>query len=238
MSDSLADKPNAPGADPRAHFQAQAEYRLAQCVKLAEAGVEIVDPATTYVQPGVEIGAGTVIEPNTTIHGATRIGADCRIGPNAVLSNAHVGDRCTIFAAVIEGSTLEDDVHVGPFCHVRGGSHLEAGVRLGTAAEVNRSRLGRGSKSNHFSYLGDAEVGEDVNIGAGTITCNYDGANKHKTIIGDGAFVGSDSMLVAPVRIGRGARTGAGSVVTKDVDDGETVAGVPAKKMKGKKKHV
>jgi bifunctional UDP-N-acetylglucosamine pyrophosphorylase/glucosamine-1-phosphate N-acetyltransferase len=152
-----------------------------------------------------------------------------------VISNAHIGERCVVFASVIEGSTIEDDVHVGPFCHVRGGSHLEAGVRLGTSAEVNRSRLGRGTKSNHFSYIGDAEVGADVNIGAGTVTCNYDGVAKHKTVIEDGAFIGSDSMLVAPVRIGKGAATGAGSVVTHDVADGERVAGVPARRLKGKK---
>jgi bifunctional UDP-N-acetylglucosamine pyrophosphorylase/glucosamine-1-phosphate N-acetyltransferase len=238
MTDSLADKTNTETTGALEHFRAQIEYRITECARLAAAGVEIVDPGTTYITPGVEIGAGTVIEPNTTIHGATRIGANCRIGPNSVLSNAHIGNCCVIFASVIEGSTIEDDVHVGPFCHVRGGSHLEAGVRLGTSAEVNRSRLGKGTKSNHFSYIGDAEVGADVNIGAGTVTCNYDGTAKHKTIIEDGAFIGSDSMLVAPLRIGKGASTGAGSVVTKDVNPGETVVGVPAKKLKDKKTDV
>lgn len=192
----------------------------------------LVDAATAYIEPGVEIGEGTIIEPNTTIRGVSRIGAGCRIGPNSVLTNAIIGDRCVVFASVITDSTLEDDIHVGPFCHVRGNSHLEAGVRLGTSAEVNRSRLGKGSKMNHFSYMGDADVGEEVNIGAGAITANYNGVDKNKTVIGDGAFIGSDSMLVAPVRIGKGARTGAGSVVTKDVEDGTKVVGAPARRVK------
>lgn len=208
MSDSLADKPSP------------------------SANALLVDAATAYIEPGVQIGEGTVIEPNTTIRGATKIGAGCRIGPNTVLTNATIGDRCVVFVSVISDSTLEDDIHVGPFCHVRGNSHLESGVRLGTSAEVNRSRLGKGSKMNHFSYMGDADVGEDVNIGAGAITANYNGIDKNKTIIGDGAFIGSDSMLVAPVRIGKGARTGAGSVVTKDVEDGAKVVGAPARRVK------
>lgn len=192
----------------------------------------IVDPATAYIEPGAEIGEGTVIEPNTTIRGACRIGAGCRIGPNSVLTNAVIGDRSVVFASVVSDSTLGDDVHIGPFCHVRGNSHLESGVRLGTSAEVNRSRLGPGTRMNHFSYLGDADVGKEVNIGAGAVTCNYDGISKNKTIIEDGAFIGSDSMLVAPVRIGKNAVTGAGSVVTRDVADGEKVAGVPARGVK------
>jgi bifunctional UDP-N-acetylglucosamine pyrophosphorylase/glucosamine-1-phosphate N-acetyltransferase len=208
MPDSLADKTNS-------HTRAV-----------------IVDAATAYIEPDVLIGEGTVIEPNTTIRGSSRIGAGCRIGPNAVLTNAVIGDGCVVFASVISDSTLEEDVHVGPFCHVRGNSHLESGVRLGTSAEVNRSRLGPGTKMNHFAYLGDAEVGRDVNIGAGAVTCNYNGVSKNKTIIEDGAFIGSDSMLVAPVRIGKNAATGAGSVVTKDVDEGTKVAGVPARRVK------
>jgi bifunctional UDP-N-acetylglucosamine pyrophosphorylase/glucosamine-1-phosphate N-acetyltransferase len=237
MTEPSPDKANSHSTGVLSQLQGQLVHRLAECARHTDAGVRIVDPATTYIEPGAEIGEGTIIEPNTTIRGATQIGRDSRIGPNSVLADAKVGDRCVVFASVIAGSTIEDDVHVGPFCHVRGGSHLEAGVRLGTSAEVNRSRLGRGTKSNHFSYIGDAEVGEDVNIGAGTVTCNYNGVDKNKTIIEDGAFIGSDSMLVAPVHIGKGAATGAGSVVTKDVADGERVAGVPAKPLKVKKKH-
>jgi bifunctional UDP-N-acetylglucosamine pyrophosphorylase/glucosamine-1-phosphate N-acetyltransferase len=231
MTDSLAGKTNSHTTDALA-------LRLAEAARHTAAGVEIIDPATTYIEPGAQIGTGTVIEPNTTIRGATKIGANSRIGPNSVLSNATVGNRCVVFASVIEDSTIEDDVRIGPFSHLRGGSHIQSGVHLGNYVEVNRSRIGKGSKSNHFSYIGDAEVGEDVNIGAGAVTCNYDGVAKHKTIIEDGAFIGSDSMLVAPVRIGKGAATAAGSVVTKDVGDGQMVAGAPAKELKGKKKHV
>lgn len=210
-------------------LQALIGERLEQAEHRRSSGVTVVDPLTTYIEPGVIIGKGTVIEPSTTISGATSIGKDCRIGPNAVVETSSIGDRCTVFASVVRDSKFADDVHVGPFCHVRGGSELGRGVRLGTAAEVNRSRLGRDSRSNHFSYLGDAEVGEDVNIGAGTITCNYDGHDKHATLIEDGVFIGSDSLLIAPVRVGKGAQTGAGSVVTKDVPAGGRVAGVPAR---------
>lgn len=194
-------------------FQHDLESRVAHASRLAAAGVTIVDPATTYVDPHVAVGAGSVIRPNTTISGKSSIGANCELGPNTV----------------IEDSTLEDGVTVGPFCHLRGGAHIESGVHLGNYVEVKASRIGRGSKSHHFSYIGDADVGENVNIGAGSVTCNFDGVSKHRTIIEDGAFIGSDTMLVAPVRIGKGASTGAGAVVTEDVPPGESVAGVPAR---------
>jgi bifunctional UDP-N-acetylglucosamine pyrophosphorylase/glucosamine-1-phosphate N-acetyltransferase len=193
-------------------LQHELEARLAHAAHLAAAGVTIVDPATTYITDGVAIGAGTVIKPNTTISGESAIGARCQVGPNAV----------------IEDSRLADDVHVGPFCHLRGGAQIESGVHLGNFVEVKASRLGHGTKSHHFAYIGDADVGDNVNIGAGTVTCNYDGQAKHRTVIEDGAFIGSDTMLVAPVRIGKNAATGAGSVVTEDVPEGGRVAGVPA----------
>jgi bifunctional UDP-N-acetylglucosamine pyrophosphorylase/glucosamine-1-phosphate N-acetyltransferase len=202
--------------DPSQRLHKQLEARLAHAAALAAAGVTIVDPATTYIDTTVHVAAGTVIKPNTTISGKTAIGAHCQVGPNTV----------------IEDSTLEDNVIVGPFCHLRGGAHIESDVHLGNYVEVKASRIGRGSKSHHFSYIGDADVGRNVNIGAGTVTCNYDGHSKHRTIIGDGAFIGSDTMLVAPVRIGRNASTGAGSVVTKDIPDNERVAGVPARPHK------
>jgi bifunctional UDP-N-acetylglucosamine pyrophosphorylase / glucosamine-1-phosphate N-acetyltransferase len=214
----------------------QVEYRLAECARHEAAGVRIADPATTYIESGAVIGADTIIEPNTTIRGATRIGTNCRIGPNSVLSDATIGNGCVVLASVIEGSTMEDEVHIGPFGHLRGGTHIESGVHLGNFVEVNRSRIGKGSKMHHFGYIGDAEVGQDVNIGAGTVTCNYDGVSKHKTIIEDGVFIGSDSMLVAPLHIGKGAATGAGSVVTKDVEAGKKVVGAPARAVKGKTK--
>lgn len=214
-------------------LQAQAQQRLLACTRLLEAGVKIIDPATTYVEPGVEIGRGTEIKPNTTIAGSSVVGARCTIGPNAVITDSRIGDDCAVVASVLEGAELESRVDVGPFSHLRPGSRLEAGVHIGNFVEVKASRLGRGTKVGHFSYVGDAEVGEEVNIGAGTVTCNYDGEKKNVTIIGDGAFVGSDTMLVAPVRLGRGARTGAGSVVTKDVPEGAAVAGMPARSLIG-----
>jgi bifunctional UDP-N-acetylglucosamine pyrophosphorylase/glucosamine-1-phosphate N-acetyltransferase len=231
MTDSLSEQDTADKPHALASVRAQMESRLAECAMHAAAGVEIVDPATTYIETGVRITTGTTIEPNTTIRGDTSIGANSRIGPNTIVTDSNIGDRCVVFASVIEGSTLEDDVDVGPYSHLRGGSHIEAGVHLGNFVEVKASRIGKGTKAGHFSYIGDAEVGENVNIGAGTVTCNYDGVSKNKTIIEDGVFIGSDTMLVAPVRIGKGAATGAGSVVTKDVPAGVKAVGAPARSV-------
>jgi bifunctional UDP-N-acetylglucosamine pyrophosphorylase/glucosamine-1-phosphate N-acetyltransferase len=217
-----------------AALEAQVRQRLLACARLMEAGVRITDPATTYIEAGVRIGEGTEVRPNTTISAATVIGTRCVIGPNAVISDSRIGDGCTVTASVLEGAVLEDGVEVGPFSHLRTGAYLEAGVHVGNFVEVKASRLGRGTKVGHVSYVGDARVGERVNIGAGTVTCNYDGETKNETIIGDDAFVGSDTMLVAPVTIGKGAKTGAGAVVTEDVPDGATVAGVPARSLAGR----
>jgi bifunctional UDP-N-acetylglucosamine pyrophosphorylase / glucosamine-1-phosphate N-acetyltransferase len=192
-------------------------------------GITIVDPNTTYIEPGIEIGEGTVIRPNTSISGRTTIGARCRIGPNTVIEDSRIEDDVTVFASVVEGANIERGADVGPFSHLRPGAHLEAGVHIGNFVEVKASRIGQGSRAGHFSYIGDATVGSEVNIGAGTVTCNYDGEKKNQTVIEDGAFIGSDTMLVAPVHVGRNAATGAGSVVTKDVPDGAKVAGVPAR---------
>jgi len=215
-------------------LEAQARQRLLACARLMEAGVRIVDPATTYIEPGVEVGEGTEIRPNTTISGGSVIGGRCVIGPNALISDSRLGDGCTVTASVLEGAVLERGVEVGPFSHLRPGAHLESEVHVGNFVEVKASRLGRGTKVGHFSYVGDARVGERVNIGAGTVTCNYDGEKKSQTVIGDDAFVGSDTMLVAPVTLGKGSRTGAGAVVTDDVPDGATVAGVPARSLAGR----
>ena len=219
--------------DTLAALQSQAHERLLACARLIEAGVLITDPATTYVEAGVEIGAGTEIKPNTTISGRSVIGARCTLGPNTVVTDSRIGDECSVVASMLEEAVLESGVEVGPFSHLRPGSHLETGVHVGNFVEVKASRLGRGTKVGHFSYVGDAEVGEEVNIGAGTVTCNYDGEKKNVTVIGDRAFVGSDTMLVAPVRLGEDAKTGAGAVVTEDVPDGATVAGVPARSLSG-----
>jgi bifunctional UDP-N-acetylglucosamine pyrophosphorylase/glucosamine-1-phosphate N-acetyltransferase len=177
-----------------------------------------------------------VVHANTSIRGRSRICANASIGPNARLRDAVVGEGAVVDAAVVEGTTLAAGTHVGPFSHVRAGSFLDEGAYVGTHVEVKASRLGRGSHVGHFSYVGDAVVGADVNVGAGTVTCNYDGVTKHVTEIEDAAFIGSDTLLIAPVRIGARAVTGAGSVVTRDVAPGERVAGVPARRMEGQKR--
>jgi bifunctional UDP-N-acetylglucosamine pyrophosphorylase / glucosamine-1-phosphate N-acetyltransferase len=163
------------------------------------------------------------------ITGKTRIGSECHIGPGTTIDQSVVGDRCVVRNSALEESTLEDDVSVGPFSHCRPGAHLARGVRLGNFAEVKNSYVGAETDMHHFSYLGDAIVGEHVNIGAGTITCNYDGVRKNRTTIGDGAFIGSDTMLIAPVTVGEEAHTGAGAVVNKDIPPGALAVGVPAR---------
>ena len=192
-------------------------------------GVTIIDTATTYIDADVTIGSDTVILPNTMLTGRTSIGPDCEIGPNSVVHDSEIGQNCRIIASVIEQATVHSDVDIGPYSHLRPDTVIETGVHLGNYVEVKNSRIGPGAAAGHFCYLGDSDVGAGVNIGAGTITCNYDGVDKHRTTIGDGAFIGSDTMLVAPVNVGDGAATGAGSVVTKDVPPAGRVAGVPAR---------
>ncbi len=192
-------------------------------------GVTMIDPDTTYIEPGVSIGRDTVIYPNTHLRGETRIGERCAIGPNTIVEDCQIGDRCRVLASVLEQAVMEDEADVGPFGHLRKGARLCRGAHVGNFGEIKNAVLGPGAKMGHFSYLGDAEVGAEANIGAGTITCNYDGARKHPTAIGAEAFIGSGSMLVAPVRIGERAKTGAGSVVTHDVPAGSMAYGVPAR---------
>jgi bifunctional UDP-N-acetylglucosamine pyrophosphorylase/glucosamine-1-phosphate N-acetyltransferase len=212
-------------------LRAQMEGRLDECARLMLAGVEIVDPMTTYIEPGVQIGPATVIYPNTTVSGGAVIGARCRLGPNSVIVDSRMGDEVTVLASVVEGADVEAGADIGPFSHVRPGTRVGLGVHIGNFVEVKASQLGAGTKVGHFSYIGDSDVGARVNIGAGTVTCNYDGTEKHRTVIEDGAFIGSDTMLVAPVRVGKGASTGAGAVVTSDVPAGAKVAGVPAREQ-------
>lgn len=195
-------------------------------------GVSLADPASTFIEVEVEIGEDTLIQPNTHILGKTRIGRENVIGPNAILRDSTVGDRCKVVASVMDGAVLEDDVDVGPFARLRRGAHLAKHVHLGNFGEVKDSYLAPGVKVGHFSYIGNATIGENTNIGAGTITCNFDGEKKNPTVIGEDVFIGSDTMLVAPVKVGDGARTGAGAVVTKDIPPDTLAVGVPARGIK------
>lgn len=229
-TETIYDAAQAIGINTRVQL-AQAETRMRERIRerVMLSGVTLIDPASTFIDVDVEIGQDTVVLPNTHLRGKTRIGADCKIGPNAVIVDSVIGDGCVIGPSVIEMSTLEDHVEMGPFCHLRPGAYLSKHVHLGNFAEVKKSRLGEGVHMGHFSYMGDADVGAHTNIGAGTITCNYDGKNKHKTVIGENVFIGSDSMLVAPLTIGDNARTGAGAVVTKNVPAESLAVGVPAR---------
>ncbi|MDE0200782.1 MAG: bifunctional UDP-N-acetylglucosamine diphosphorylase/glucosamine-1-phosphate N-acetyltransferase GlmU, partial [Caldilineaceae bacterium] len=193
------------------------------------AGVTIVDPASTYIDASVTIGQDSTILPGTHLQGATSVGAGCCIGPNSRIVDSAIGDACRVEYSVIEQARMDRGSEVGPFGHLRPGAHLGEDVHMGNFGEVKNSRLGKGVKMGHFSYIGDATVGENVNVGAGTITCNFDGVSKNRTVLGDDVFLGSDTLLVAPVTLGARARTGAGSVVTRDVDEDTLVYGVPAR---------
>ncbi len=216
---------------------AKAEAILRQRIRerLMLSGVTIIDPPSTFVDSTVEVGPDTVLYPHTFLEGKTIIGSRCSIRPGSHLRDSQVGDGCTILSSWVEGAVLEEAVHVGPYSHLRPGTYLASGVHVGNFVEVKESYIGPGTRVGHFSYIGDATLGREVNVGAGTITCNYDGERKHRTIVEDYAFLGSDTMLVAPVRIGAKAKTGAGSVVTKDIPPGSLAYGVPAQ-VKGEMK--
>jgi len=221
-----ADPEEALGVNDRrqlAAAEAVLRHRLLEALMLD--GVTVEDPATTYVDAAVRVGADTLLRPMTVLRGETVIGRDCEIGPMAQIRDTRIGDRVRIGASVIEEAEIGDGVEIGHFNRVRPGSVLESGVSLGTHAEVKNSRVGAGSRVNHFSCVLDSDVGSEVNIGAGTVTCNYDGREKHRTAIEDGAFIGSNSSLVAPLRVGRGAYVAAASAVTRDVPDGALAVG-------------
>jgi len=202
-------------------------------------GVSMMDPASTYIDMGVKIGRDTTVLPNTYIHGNTEIGEWNVVGPNTIIRDARIGNRCKVLASVMEGAIVEDDVDIGPFARLRKGAYLKSHVHMGNFGEVKDSMLGEGVKMGHFSYIGNATIGANTNIGAGTITANFDGEKKNPTEIGEDVFIGSDTMLVAPLKLGDGARTGAGAVVTKDVPEDTLVVGMPARairKLERKKK--
>ena len=202
-------------------------------------GVTITDPAVTYIEADVKIGKDTIVLPNTYLQGNTMIGERNRIGPNSHIRDSKIGNACAVFMSMVEGAVMEDDVDIGPFARLRKGAHLAKHVHMGNFGEVKDSYLGEGVKVGHFSYIGNATIGANTNIGAGTITCNFDGVNKNPTEIGEDVFIGSDTMLVAPLKIGDRAKTGAGAIVTKDVPADMLAVGMPAraiKKLERKKK--
>jgi bifunctional UDP-N-acetylglucosamine pyrophosphorylase/glucosamine-1-phosphate N-acetyltransferase len=207
------------GSNTRAEMMMlDARLRLTKCRELLDSGVTIFYPHTCVIDSDVEVGADTVIEPFVQLLGHTKIGADCRIRSYSVIGNSVVGDQVTVRpGTIMEDARVAAGAVLGPYSHLRPGSEVGEGAHVGNFVETKKIKLGKGSKANHLSYLGDAEIGAGVNIGAGTITCNYDGVNKHTTVIEDGVFIGSDSTLVAPVRIGRGAYVAAASCITEDV---------------------
>ena len=198
-------------------------------------GVTMIDPASTFIDASAVMGQDTLVYPNTMVLGDSRVGKECTLGPASVIRDSQVGDRCRITASHLEGAILEEDVDMGPFSHLRPGAYIEKGVHLGNFCEVKNSRLGQGVAMGHFGYVGDATIGAGVNLGAGMVTCNYDGVEHLHTVVEDGAFIGCDTMLVAPVRVGSNSITAAGSVVTSDVPPGRLAVGVPARIRKSKR---
>jgi bifunctional UDP-N-acetylglucosamine pyrophosphorylase/glucosamine-1-phosphate N-acetyltransferase len=218
------------GINDRAQL-AEAEFDLRMAINEAHmlSGVTIVDPSSVYIDASVELAEDVTIEPNVILRGATRIGPGTRVGAGSQIVDTIVGRDCVIWASILESSEVEDEVQIGPFSHLRPKSSIGRKAKLGNFAEVKASRLEAGVQQHHFSYIGDAVLGEKTNVGAGTITCNFDGARKHKTKVGKRVFLGSDTMLVAPIELGDDSRTGAGSVVTRDVPAGMLAVGVPAR---------
>ncbi|TAM60535.1 UDP-N-acetylglucosamine diphosphorylase/glucosamine-1-phosphate N-acetyltransferase [bacterium] len=225
------------GINDRVELAAARRIMNAQlCERWMREGVTIEDPQTTYLESGVELARDVTLLHNTSLRGRTRIGEGTTVGPDSELVDAVVGANCAVRRSEVVESTLGENVRVGPFARLRPGTVLEDGVHVGNYVEVKKSRLGKGTKANHLTYLGDAQIGANVNIGAGTITCNYDGTNKLATTIGDGAFIGTNSSLVAPISIGAGALTGAGAVVIRDVAPGQRVVGNPARPLRDESK--
>jgi bifunctional UDP-N-acetylglucosamine pyrophosphorylase/glucosamine-1-phosphate N-acetyltransferase len=207
------------GSNTRAELvELDRKLRREKCLQLMAAGVTIFYPETSVIDADVEVGADTTIEPFVQLLGRTHIGSDCRIRSYSVIQNSEIGDGVLVRpGCVLDEARVANGASLGPYSHLRPGSEIGEGAHVGNFVETKKTRLGKGSKANHLTYLGDAEIGESVNIGAGTITCNYDGVNKFKTVIADGVFVGSDATLVAPVKLGKGSYVGAASCITEDV---------------------
>ena len=192
-------------------------------------GVTMTDPPSVFIDFDATVGMDTVIRPNTMVLGRSNIGEGCELGPGSVVRDSSIGDGCRVTSSVVEESVMEAGSDIGPYSHLRPGAYLESGVHIGNFVEIKDSRLSAGTLMGHFGYVGDATIGAKVNVGAGTVTCNFDGRDKHRTVIEDGAFIGCDTMLIAPVTVGSQAVTGAGAVITKDVPPARLAVGVPAK---------
>jgi bifunctional UDP-N-acetylglucosamine pyrophosphorylase/glucosamine-1-phosphate N-acetyltransferase len=218
------------GINDRAEL-AQAEWDLRTRINgdLMRAGVTMRDPSTVYVDATVSVGEDVTLEPNVILRGTTSIGQGTTIGAASQIVDSRIGAECLVWASIVESSTVEDGARIGPFSHLRPGSHVGRDSEVGNFAELKSTRLGPGVKQHHMSYLGDAEVGAGTNVGAGTITANYDGRRKHRTTIGERVFLGVDTMLRAPITVGDDAKTGAGAVVTRDVPPGKLAVGMPAR---------
>jgi len=221
------DPGEAAGVNDRKQLAAVAAVQRRRILdRLMEGGVTVLDPASTYIEDAVTIGPDTTIYPQVVIEGQSSIGGECVIGVGCHVSSSRMADRVTLLPyCVVKESAIEEAATLGPFCHLRPLSHVGAKAKVGNFVELKKSTIGRGSKVPHLSYVGDATVGEGVNVGAGTITCNYDGVHKHETKIGDRAFIGTNTSLVAPVTVGEGAYIGAGSTITKDVPPGALAVG-------------
>ena len=210
---------------------ANAVVRSRKIAELLQAGVTILDPATTYIEPEVEVEADAIIHPGCHLRGLTRVARECEIGPNTYARDSSIGARSRVWFSVLEGAVVGERVSIGPFSHLRPGAVIDDDVELGNYAEVKNSRIGTGTQMHHFSYVGDADIGQGVNIAAGTITANLNSetGEKSRTVVDDAAAIGSDTLLVAPVHVGQAAITGAGAVVTRDIPPGEVWLGAPAR---------
>ncbi|MFN2489719.1 MAG: bifunctional UDP-N-acetylglucosamine diphosphorylase/glucosamine-1-phosphate N-acetyltransferase GlmU [Actinomycetota bacterium] len=223
------------GVKSRTHLaEVAAVLRRRTCEQLMSEGVTIIDPHTTYIDVSVKVGRDALIQPFTFLEGDTSVAEMAQIGPQARIVDSEIGPEATVAFSVVLGSKVGPRASVGPFASLRPGTELKADARIGTFVEAKQTVLGEGSKAPHLSYLGDAVIGKGVNVGAGTITCNWDGRDKHETVIEDEAYIGSDTMLIAPARVGRRAATGAGAVVRGEVPDGALAVGVPARVIEGK----